>query len=59
MCRPYYEVPEIKEDNESTTPLGRWMATEEVAPLAVFLASDDAGYMTGSLIPIDGGYTAR
>ncbi|MGA3117413.1 MAG: SDR family oxidoreductase [Syntrophobacteraceae bacterium] len=59
MCRPYYEVPEIKEDNESTTPLGRWMAAEEVAPLAVFLASDDAGYMTGSLIPIDGGYTAR
>ncbi len=36
-------------------PMGRWGKPEEVANLAVFLASDDAGYMTGSTCFIDGG----
>jgi glucose 1-dehydrogenase len=36
-------------------PLGRWGKTEEVAALAVFLASDDAAYCTGSTFFIDGG----
>lgn len=36
-------------------PLGRWGKPEEVANLAVFLASDDAAYMTGSTCFIDGG----
>jgi glucose 1-dehydrogenase len=36
-------------------PLGRWGKPEEVAQLAVFLASDDAAYITGSTHFIDGG----
>jgi glucose 1-dehydrogenase len=36
-------------------PLGRWGKPEEVAQLAVYLASDDAAYMTGSTHFIDGG----
>jgi glucose 1-dehydrogenase len=36
-------------------PLGRWGKPEEVAQLAVYLASDEAGYMTGSTHFIDGG----
>jgi glucose 1-dehydrogenase len=36
-------------------PLGRWGKPEEVAQLAVYLASDDAGYVTGSTHFIDGG----
>jgi glucose 1-dehydrogenase len=36
-------------------PLGRWGKPEEVAQLAVYLASDDAAYMTGSTLFIDGG----
>ena len=36
-------------------PMGRWGKPEEVAQLAVFLASDDAAYMTGSTCFIDGG----
>jgi NAD(P)-dependent dehydrogenase (short-subunit alcohol dehydrogenase family) len=59
MCRPYYEQDEMKAHIEQVTPLGRWATAEDVAKSAVFLASSDANYVTGALIPIDGGYTAR
>lgn len=59
MCRPYYEDPVVKKFVEDVTPLGRWVLAEEIAKLAVFLASSDADFITGSLITIDGGYTAR
>jgi glucose 1-dehydrogenase len=36
-------------------PLGRWGKPEQVAQLAVYLASDDATYVTGSTHFIDGG----
>lgn len=40
-------------------PLKRAGQPEEVAELAAFLASDRAGFITGAIIPIDGGVTAR
>jgi NAD(P)-dependent dehydrogenase (short-subunit alcohol dehydrogenase family) len=40
-------------------PVGRYGALEEVAALAVFLASRDAAYITGQTHVIDGGWTAR
>lgn len=40
------------------TPLGRVAEPEEVARVIRFLASDDASYVTGVLLPVDGGYTA-
>jgi 3-oxoacyl-[acyl-carrier protein] reductase len=36
-------------------PLGRWATPEEIAPAAVFLASEEAGYITGSVLTVDGG----
>jgi 3-oxoacyl-[acyl-carrier protein] reductase len=36
-------------------PLGRFASPEEVASAVAFLASDDAGYITGAVIPVDGG----
>jgi len=39
-------------------PLGRAGEPEEVAELACFLASDRAPFLTGAVIPIDGGLTA-
>ena len=39
------------------TPLKRWGKPEEVAALAAFLASDDASYLNGVIIPCDGGIT--
>lgn len=40
-------------------PAGRLGTPEEVAALVVFLASDDARYLTGAALPIDGGWTAQ
>lgn len=48
------EIPFI----ERRAPLGRLGEPEEVAALAHFLASDEAAYLTGANIPIDGGLTA-
>ena len=36
-------------------PLGRYAAAHEVAAVVRFLAGDDAGYVTGAVIPVDGG----
>ena len=38
-------------------PLARHAQPEEIAPLAVFLASDEASYVTGQTYVIDGGFT--
>jgi NAD(P)-dependent dehydrogenase (short-subunit alcohol dehydrogenase family) len=42
----------------SAHPLGRIAQPEEVAEAVLFLASDRAGFITGALLPVDGGYTA-
>ena len=41
------------------TPMGRWGRPEEVAYGALYLASDESSFVTGSELVIDGGYTAQ
>ncbi|MDE0448129.1 MAG: SDR family oxidoreductase [Spirochaetaceae bacterium] len=44
---------------EAMEPLGRLGQPDEVARAALFLASDDASFITGVALPVDGGYTAQ
>ena len=40
-------------------PLGRWGKVKEIGALAAYLCSDDAGFITGTDIVIDGGWIAQ
>ncbi len=40
------------------TPMGRWGQPEDVAGPAVFLCSEHAAFVTGTILPVDGGYAA-
>jgi NAD(P)-dependent dehydrogenase (short-subunit alcohol dehydrogenase family) len=42
----------------SRTPLGRWGRPEEIAAPVLFLSSEAASFMTGAIVPVDGGYSA-
>ena len=51
--------PEINQQFISKIPLGRWGQVEEIGQLALYLCSPDAGFITGTDIVIDGGWTAQ
>jgi NAD(P)-dependent dehydrogenase (short-subunit alcohol dehydrogenase family) len=59
MNRPLLENPELNAQFLASIPLGRWGKVEEVGKLAVYLCSEEAGFVTGTDILIDGGWTAR
>ena len=40
------------------TPAGRWGVPEDLAGIAVFLASPASDFITGAAIPVDGGFSA-
>ena len=67
ICPGYFETelteavlktPEFTEYMKRTVPLGRYGHTGELNGGAIFLASDEASYVTGTILTIDGGYTA-
>jgi 3-oxoacyl-[acyl-carrier protein] reductase len=50
------DLPEpLQEQIKTATPLGRFGTTAEVADAVAFLASDEAGYITGQVLAVDGG----
>lgn len=51
--------PEANAQFLASLPVGRWGRVEEIGALACFLCSDHAGFITGTDIVIDGGWTAR
>jgi len=59
MTEPAFGEEEFYEYVHGQTPMGRVAQPEEIASLAMFLASDEASYLTGVNIPVDGGWTAQ
>ncbi|MEO9777811.1 MAG: SDR family oxidoreductase [Sedimentitalea sp.] len=53
------DIPDLDERVTSRTPLGRWGKPEEMAGTVLFLASPAARFVTGTAIPVDGGYVIR
>jgi len=49
----------IKDAIKAATPLGRFASVDEIAAAVAFLASDEAGYITGQVLGVDGGLARR
>ncbi len=58
MVRPFLENPELNRVLYDKSPWPELGTSEDVAKATVFLASEEARWVTGSLLTVDGGYTA-
>jgi len=59
LNQPILQNKELNAAFIAKIPVGRWGRVEEVADLAVYLCSENAGFITGTDILIDGGWTAQ
>jgi NAD(P)-dependent dehydrogenase (short-subunit alcohol dehydrogenase family) len=58
ILEPFFAEPGVREKFEQRIPLGRMGQPEDVANLALFLASSESSFITGALVVIDGGITS-
>lgn len=58
LSRPLRESEEFSAETLGQVPLGRWGEPDEVADVAAFLVSDQARYVTGTTVYVDGGLLA-
>jgi NAD(P)-dependent dehydrogenase (short-subunit alcohol dehydrogenase family) len=65
ICPGVVDTPLVREFDPAVigqmtamTPQGRFAEVDEIASVAVFLASEESSYLNGSHITVDGGYTA-
>ncbi|WP_041433612.1 SDR family NAD(P)-dependent oxidoreductase [Thermus sp. CCB_US3_UF1] len=55
---PVWGNPELYNPITARIPLGRWASPEEIAKVGAFLCTDEAGYLTGQAVVVDGGFLA-
>ena len=53
------QIPEVYDNLRRAVPLQRWGRATEVAAVIVFLASEASSFVTGAVVPVDGGITAN
>ncbi len=58
LTERYFSDPELVDRLNRSHPLGRVAVPEEIASVILFLASEAASFVTGAILPVDGGYTA-
>lgn len=58
MTAPIFEDEQTTAWLKGITPMRRFADPVEIAKLIAFLLSDDASYMTGAYVPVDGGWLA-
>ena len=51
------DIPELQARVEERTPVGRWGQPDDLGGIAVFLSSEASNYVSGTAIPVDGGYS--
>ena len=59
LLAPVHTLPQLLEALVQQTPMGRLGQPEEIAKAALFLASEDSSFMTGTYLVVDGGWTAK
>lgn len=59
MIAPFNADETARRQRLAMHPIGRFGQAEDIAGLAVFLASDESSWTTGTAFPVDGGYTAQ
>lgn len=59
LTRTFINQPEVHTALVDRHPMGRLGRPEEVANATLYLASDESAYVTGTALPVDGGYTAQ
>ena len=58
VAKPLYATPELEEQVRAGFPMKRWGAVEDAAGLTIFLSSRAGSYLSGVVLPLDGGATS-
>lgn len=56
MTNASFSIPQVREESETLIPVGRIAQPEDIAHVVLFLLTDDADYINGTTIFVDGGY---
>jgi NAD(P)-dependent dehydrogenase (short-subunit alcohol dehydrogenase family) len=59
LTQPLLDDSQRSREIVERTPLGRWGRVDDVTGAALFLCSDQAAFITGVILPVDGGYSVR